>query len=392
MFFHDLPYVPDLLVQEVQGTLSTRLRQNLACLSCRPLSSDIRTLAHSIRHQFETIIILGTGGSSLGGQVLCALSHDQQAPRIVFLDEIHPDFFYRTVLAHDPEKTAVIVISKSGTTAETLCQLLAIFEHFLSPHASKHFFVLTEEGNSPLRTLADTYGFSCVTVPSDIGGRFSVLSPTGLFPALIAGINEAALLKGSCQMLENTRRQDPLCVKSLAVAVQWTYSKINSVFLSYDTQFTPLSLWYRQLWAESLGKNGIGTTPITSQGTIDQHSQLQLYLDGPKDKAFTFLSVSKRDSRVLFDATTVDVRLNYLNGKTMEELLTAECQATYDALQKQAIPVRHFAFPIFDETYVGALLAYLMIEVIVTADILRVNPFDQPAVERIKSRTREILS
>jgi glucose-6-phosphate isomerase len=328
----------------------------------------------------------------LGGRVLSGLSQDSCAPRLIFLDEIHPETFYASVLACSPEDTAIITISKSGETAETLCQLLAIFQHFLPPQQAAHFFVLTEDRDSPLQTIAKTYGFTCFALPRDIGGRFSVLSLTGLFPALIAGVDETLLLKGARHLLRSAMEREPSLVRSLVFAAHAAQNKRHQVLLSYDVRFAPLALWQRQLWAESLGKNRKGTTPITAQGTIDQHSQLQLYLDGARDKVFTFLSVQQEDTRLLFDVTNVEARLKYLKRRTMGDLLAAECQATYDALRTKTLPVRHFAIEAFDPASIGALLAYFMCEVIVVGTILGVNPFDQPAVEHIKVRTREILS
>ncbi|MDR2417247.1 MAG: hypothetical protein LBD15_03745 [Holosporales bacterium] len=393
MFFCNSPEIEDAAIYPaVRAALKARLEQALPCLACAPSSEEIHTVASNIRKRFQTVLVLGTGGSSLGGRVLSSLSQDPCAPRMIFLDEIHPEIFYASVLACCPENTAVIVISKSGETAETLCQLLALFRHFLPPQRSDQFFVLTEASPSSLRSLSKAYGFTCLSLSSDIGGRFSVLSLVGLFPALVAGVDEVLLLEGARYLLHLAQQQKTELVHSLAFAIQGARKACHNVLLSYDARFTPLTLWHRQLWAESLGKNGIGTVPIVARGTVDQHSQLQLYLDGPRDKVYTVLSVQQQDTRPLFDATGVATQLGYLQGRTMGDLLAAECQATCDELSAQGLAVRLLGLKTFDAHTMGALLAYFMCEVIVVADVLGVNPFDQPAVDRIKNRAQEILS
>jgi glucose-6-phosphate isomerase len=392
--FQNLPEVVSIWKQKGEEALAVRLDQNLPCLSCQPVAPEVRALAYRFRDRFSTVLVLGTGGSSLGGQVLCSLTQEakESNPRLIFLDDIHPEAFYPTVLAQDPARTAVIVISKSGKTIEPLCQLLAIFEHFLPPQHAEHFCILTESHPSPLRALVETYKFSHVEVPADIGGRFSVLSVTGLFPALISGLDENLLLKGACTMLTRLRERDPELLHALAVAAEGACTGRQNVFLTYDARLTPLALWYRQLWAESVGKEGRGTLPILAQGTVDQHSQFQLYLDGPDDKIFTALAIKQTDTHALFCPPLQESVFKALEGKTMGQLLETEFQAACDTLRAQKIPVRQSLLPVFDASSLGRLLTYFICETIVVADLLSVDPFNQPAVEQLKKRTQEILT
>ncbi|MDR2412344.1 MAG: hypothetical protein LBD66_01915 [Holosporales bacterium] len=387
MLFQSLSYASPLWVDKVQKALAALQSAELPCLSFQPVAPQARTLADRLRSQFSTVLVLGTGGSSLGGQVLAQLAKKKEAPRLFFLEDIHPEVFYTTLTAHDPHRTAVIAISKSGETPETLCQLLAIFRHFLPPEQSTHFCILTEERSSPLHSLAETYALPRIAVPADIGGRFSVLSVTGLFPALIAGVDEADLLRGARTQQEQL--QEPQALQALAIAAEGAATQKTPVFLVYDPRLVPLALWHRQLWAESLGKEGQGTTPVFAQGAVDQHSQFQLYLDGPRDKVFTVLSIKQEDMHPLFQTTNPG--LSFLERKTMGRLLEAEFQASCDALRSQKFPIRQGIISTFDENTLGGLLAYFLYEVIVTANLLSVSPFNQPAVEQLKRRTREIL-
>jgi glucose-6-phosphate isomerase len=387
MLFQSLSHVSPVWINKVKKALAALKSTELPCLSCQPVASQARMLANRLQSQFSTIFVLGTGGSSLGGQVLAQLAKKKETPRLLFLEDIHPEIFYTTLTAHDPNQTAVVAISKSGETPETLCQLLAIFRHFLSPEQSTHFCILTEERSSPLYTLAETYSLPRIAVPADIGGRFSVLSVTGLFPALIAGVDEAALLRGARTQQE--RLQEPQSLQALAIAAEGAATQKTPVFLVYDPRLVPLALWHRQLWAESLGKEGRGTTSVFAQGAVDQHSQFQLYLDGPQDKVFTVLSIKQEDVRPLFKTT--NPAFSFLERRTMGQLLEVEFQAACDALRSKKFPVRQGTISTFDENTLGGLLAYFLYEVIVTANLLSISPFNQPAVEQLKRKTREIL-
>ncbi|MDR1267645.1 MAG: hypothetical protein LBJ70_04745 [Holosporales bacterium] len=389
MIFQHVSPASSSWTENVARALKTRLERPPPCLSLLPTTAEVRNLARRFREQFSTILVLGTGGSSLGGQVLHALAPKQAGPSLIFLEDIHPEAFYATLSACDPAHTGVVAISKSGRTTETLCQLLAIFEHFCPPQQTPHFCVLTEAGPSPLRALAETYSFDCIAVPSEIGGRFSVFSVTGLFPALLAGVEEEALLRGARAMQARLREGELL--QALAVAAEYAHAQKPHIFLEYDPRLNAFARWYQQLWSETLGKEGRGSLFLTARGTIDQHSQFQLYLDGPKGAFFTALGLAQRDTRRLFRPPLHDGALDLLSQTTMGHLLEVEFQASCDTLRAEKIPIRQGILPVFDAETMGALLSYSLHEVLVVADLLFVDPFSQPAIERLKERTLQIL-
>ncbi|HXF90950.1 MAG TPA: glucose-6-phosphate isomerase, partial [Candidatus Nitrosotenuis sp.] len=241
------------------------------------------SLADHIQDHFTDVIILGTGGSSLGGQALCDLrAHD--LPRLHFHDNIDPFTFKRLFNFINPTRTAVIAISKSGNTAETLMQLLVCLQHWLTilpqDQLKNHFWIIAENCENGIREVAHYYHLPCLDHPSDIGGRFAAFTLVGLLPALIAGLDALAIRKGARQVLDVLQdAQQPTDSPPVEGALV-NFGLISagftqSVLFPYIDRLSIFALWYRQLWAESLGKNGLGTTPIRAIGTIDQHSQLQ---------------------------------------------------------------------------------------------------------------------
>jgi glucose-6-phosphate isomerase len=354
--------------------------------------------------KFETVVVLGTGGSSLGGQTLCELkqtkfSKRQQGPQVHFMDNIDPYTFKEFFQSVSLETTGFIVISKSGSTAETLCQFLVVLEAFqergLKSQCQDHFIVITEPKASPLRSLADQYSLPCLDHPLTIGGRFSVFSVVGSLPALIAGIDVKKVRQGALTLVSETLNAPLKSSVALMAASLRTFEQeksINSyVFMPYIDRLYSLSLWFRQLWAESLGKEGKGILPAHASGTVDQHSQLQLYLQGPKDKFFTLVCLNYKKQGRKVNADSHDKRLDYLYNKTMGDLLVAEQNATLKSLVNQGCVVRTLHLEQLNEEVLGALLAELMLETLLMAKLMAINPFDQPAVEESKILTRHYL-
>ena len=229
----------------------------------------------------------------------------------------------------------------------------------------------------------------------NIDGRFSVLSLVGLLPAMIVGLDGAAVRDGASEVLElalNTTDSPPAMGAALQVGLQ-RKGLGQSVLLAYGERFKPFVKWYRQLWAESLGKQGQGTTPIDALGPVDQHSQLQLYLDGPRDKQFTILTL-KRDGRgpVVDAALAIGLGQDYLAGRSIGDLVGAMQSATVDTLVGNGLPVRRLMAEQLDERTLGALLMHLMLETLFAADLMGVNPFGQPAVEEGKVLARQYLA
>ncbi len=361
----------------------------------------LNPLAKKIQDRFSDVIILGTGGSSLGGQALCVLRENTK-PRLHFHDNIDPHTFKKLFDTVDPVTTAVIAISKSGNTSETLMQLLVCLQHWSKAVGDSkikdHFWIISEDTANGIREIAHTYHIPCLDHPQDIGGRFAAFTLVGLLPALISGLDATKIRKGARLVLDQVDQAE----KSVHVAplqgalISYTLMKkgySQSVLLPYVDRLAVFSLWYRQLWAESLGKGGKGTTPIHSMGTVDQHSQLQLYLDGPKDKIFTVMTMNHGDQPFnLGNHPFCHPSLAIFQRKSMGQLLMAEQKATIDTLTNNQCPTRVIQLETLNEEVMGGLMMHYIIETLAMAYLLKVNPFDQPAVEESKVLTRAYLT
>ncbi len=348
--------------------------------------------AEQWQKRFKTLIILGTGGSSLGAQTLCALTqssfNESKSCQVLFIDNIDSNTFSSLLSSLNFSETGFLVVSKSGSTPETLAQLLSVIPCYPSPHLKEHVFVLTELRLSPLRQIAEHYDLECFEHNPSIGGRFSVFSNVGLLPAATAGINIRLLRQGACQVLQNPQfALEGAALAAMAPRKGYT----QSVVMPYSDRLYYFTFWFRQLWAESLGKKGLGTTPINALGTVDQHSQLQLYLDGPKDKLFTFMCIDRKNKGPKLIAPSHLTSLDFLSHKTMGDLMEAEQKATSETLIKRGRPVRIFYLSELQEQEMGALLMHYLLETIITAKILGLDAFDQPAVEEGKILTRNYL-
>lgn len=354
--------------------------------------------------EFETIVVLGTGGSSLGAQVLVqqagwgTASGLANGPMLHFLDNLSAYEMEAVLNPATLSKTAFIAVSKSGETAETLmqfsCALTALEANKLNP--ADHVICLTEDRPNTLRQLAETYGMSVLDHEKQIGGRFSVLTNVGLLPAALAGLDVEAVRAGAAKVLEdflNTDTPDTNPAMSGAAA-QIAHAKAGrqiSVLMPYDSRLDKIGLWFRQLWAESLGKKGRGTTPVNALGPVDQHSQLQLYLDGPDDKFYTIVQTRNAPGPQAVSGIGDQDSLSWLHNRHMEDLVQAECAATYQALLDQNRPVRLVDLGVVTEESLGGLLMNLMLETICAAHLLAVDAFDQPAVEQGKIIARQIM-
>jgi len=353
--------------------------------------------------RFDDLVVLGAGGSSLGGQTLAALAEARRdGPRLHFADNIDPASFARLIDTRDPARTGYLAISKSGTTAETLAQTLVALDaqrRALGDTAAEHFTVVTEPGASPLRGLAERWGLPVLDHDPDVAGRFSVLSLVGLVPALAVGLDVVALREGAAEVLDETLRASdasqspPAMGAAVSIGLARGHGISQTVMMPYVDRLTCFAQWYRQLWAESLGKDGQGTTPIDARGATDQHSQLQLYLAGPRDKMFTLIALDAAGTGPAIPSDLADdPGLGYLEGKTIGDLIDAEQRATADVLAENGRPVRVFRLETLDERVLGGLLMHFMIETILAARILGVDPFDQPAVDAGKARARAYLA
>jgi len=371
---------------------------------------DLDPVAARFRSQFSDVVVLGTGGSSLGGQTLYSLADSgfgprKGGPRIHFLDNVDPDTFELLYEQLDLRRTGFIVISKSGGTAETVAQFIACLDRLMTligrDKVSSHALVITEleNPNNPLRSLAHRLNLPVLAHDPNVGGRFSALSLVGLLPAMIAGLDAHAVRRGALSVLKATldgpdpRESDPAVGAAIKIAFLQKKDITNTVLMPYVDRLANFGLWFQQLWAESLGKNGTGSTPIRAMGTRDQHSQMQLYLAGPRDKMFTLMTLNVAGKGGLIsNALVKEPELAYLQRRRMGDLLDAEQRATTETLVRNGCPVRLFQMDRLDEEVMGALMMHFMLETIIAAGLLKVNAFDQPAVEEGKVLARNFLS
>jgi glucose-6-phosphate isomerase len=362
---------------------------------------ELAKIAADWRGRFRDILILGTGGSSLGGKSAYALADagfgPPSGPRLHFMDNVDPHSFENLRGKIDAAQLGVIAISKSGSTAETLCQLHEVLTWLPRPSWAGQILILTEPGDNSLRRLGQNLGCLILDHHPQVGGRYSIFSNVGMLPILLAGLSAEKLRRGAAQQLEQSLAAKsgddaPATIGAALAAALLPHGVTQHVVMPYVDRLRYFAAWYQQLWAESLGKNGRGITPIAAIGTVDQHSQLQLYLDGPRDKFFTLLILdTKNHGQKLSAPITADARLNYLYGRSMGDLLLAEARATAKTLADNHCPLRVITLPHLDEAVLGGLYMHYMLETIITADLLGVNPFDQPAVEAGKILTREYM-
>ena len=351
-------------------------------------------VAAEYRDNFDDVIVLGTGGSSLGGRTLCALAEPAgERPRIHFMENVDPHAFTALLDSVAFDRTGVIAISKSGSTVETMTQTALVLDSMRKALGgpADRMVAITQPGDSPLAALAERFGMRRLDHDPDVGGRFSALSVTGLLPAMVAGLDPVAVREGAASVLDSVLRGEEAPPPACGAAAAAGLGRGVSVLMPYCDRLAPFARWYCQLWAESLGKDGLGATPVGAVGTVDQHSQLQLYLDGPADKMFTLiLTDSVGNGGRIADDLAADIP--YMRGRTMGDLFDAEARATAAALARRGRPVRVFRLAAVDERALGALMMHFMLETIIAADLLGVNPFDQPAVEEGKVFARAYLS
>jgi glucose-6-phosphate isomerase len=359
--------------------------------------------------KFEHVIVLGTGGSSLGGQTLVALKDlgfgpQGGRPKLWFMDNVDPSTFTELAARLPLARTGLIVISKSGTTAETLTQFLTLLPEFEAKvgkdKLADHVIAITEPSDNALGRLAARIGCPILDHDPKVGGRFSVLSLVGLLPAMIAGLDVGAVREGAASVLDpvleasDARDLAPAVGAALSVGLARERGIGTTVLMPYCDRLGYFGFWYRQLWAESLGKGGNGTTPVRAMGTVDQHSQLQLYLGGAPDKMFTvlILDTAGKGAKIAPAALGGDKSLSYLANQSLGDLLLAEADATAATLIRNGRPTRIMRIATLDERVMGALMMHYMLETMFAAHLLGVDAFDQPAVEEGKILTRQYLA
>lgn len=361
---------------------------------------ELQTLPLVRDAEYENVVIVGIGGSSLGAQVLVSLAENGNGPNLHFWDTL--DFHVMEPHLKDEalQKTAFLLVSKSGSTPEILAQTLIVIEalnNFGGKDAvKKHALVICEPGDNALGRIATKWNLQRLDHDPNVGGRYSVFSLVGALPALIVGIDMKAVRAGAQEVLDDAMTNPesaPRVGASLHKALHDISGVSLNVLMPYAKQLEPLTDWFRQLWAESIGKEGRGTTPIDALGPIDQHSQLQLWLDGPNDKFFTLIINNADDASPLMDVSLADndPELDYLKDHRISDVVHAEGIATAETLAARGKYLRRMEIDRLDEKTLGALLMHFILETIFTCHLFDVNPFDQPAVEDGKKLTKMYL-
>ncbi len=382
------------------------------CLEVAFRQDDLRpceAAADILMDGAEDIVIFGTGGSSLGAQAISQAMmltrSEKTLPRIHFFDNLETPWMERTLAKMDPRHTRYLVISKSGSTPEVLFQLIHALDSLkragLGDRANRHIVVLTEptpETDNPLRAIAALHDLMVVDHHPGIGGRYSVLSSVGSLPAMLFGMDPMRIREGAASVLQPLLGGRDLDEVHPAKAA-FTYlalekrQPINSVvMMPYSSRLRLLAAWFQQLWAESLGKNGQGSQPVTAIGPVDQHSQLQLYLDGPDDKLYTIIMLNTRGRGLRMPKGYAHLpKLELLAGRTIGDMTDCQQRATAETLASRGRPVRTFFLDKVDERTLGALFMHFMLETILVGYMKGINPFDQPAVELSKNLTRKYM-
>ncbi len=368
---------------------------------------QIQKLANAYLQKFETLVILGVGGSALGAKaILGALKgpcppfltlSNARGAKVIVCDDIDPDAFSLLLQSLDLSKTFFNVVSKSGNTIETIAQWMIVkakLQEKLGEQWKKHVIVTTDPEKGLLRRMAKEQSLPSLEIAPGVGGRFSVLSPVGLFPAAMAGIDVGELLSGA-RRSDIRLAQEDLCLNPaymLASIQHILFRKNKNIFIimPYSQMLFPFAEWYAQLWAESIGKRfslkgekiNTGSTPVAACGPRDQHSQLQLYLEGPRDKFILFLMLENYENPLLIsEDKTFSSETTYLAGHSLGEVLQMEAVATEASLQQQNIPTAKFLIPHRNAYSLGQLFYLMQMATAFAGELFNVNPFDQPGVE-----------
>lgn len=406
--------------QDAHAAVAARRRAGEMGFFALPADRDlaVRTgaAAATVAARFESLVVIGIGGSALGAAALrdallppawneLDAGSRGGRPRLHVMDNPDPDSAAALLGRLNPETTCFNVVSKSGSTTETMAQFLVAWawvESALGEDGLRdRFVVTTSPGRGPLRKLADDHGLCALDVPHAVGGRFSVLSPAGLFPAAVTGVDTDSVLAGAAEMASRCSTPDlpgnPAGVlATLLHAADTEMGCPVHVFMPYADRLRGLAYWIQQLWAESLGKAvdrtgqrvESGPTPLPSFGARDQHSVLQLLMEGPRDKIVVFLGREGPERDVGIPARFAEEpALAYLGGHTLFDLLDTERRATAEALRREGRPNLTVMTERLDAHAVGSLLMLFQIAVVYSGELYGVNPLDQPGVELGKNLT-----
>lgn len=382
--------------------------------------SAILDYADAVREGIDAVVVIGIGGSALGTTALATallpFYHNEldakdrnYAPRLYVLDNVDPDETAALLARLDLKRALFNVISKSGTTGESMAGYLVVeqrLEALLGRESlHRHLVFTTDPSAGALRRIGEALGITMFDVPPGVGGRFSVMSSVGLLPAALTGMDVRSLLAGAADMAgwvsEAKGWDNPACAFAGVQYLHYTgFDRRISVMMPYSARLRDVADWYRQLWAESLGKAvdrhgrtvNVGPLPVKSLGVTDQHSQLQLYAEGPDDKVITFLGVEQFGNTVTIPVPGEEASaLAYLGGHTIDELMGAEQKGTAWALAKRGRPSLTITIPRVEAFHVGSLIYMLEMATAISGELYDIDAFDQPGVELSKQATYALM-
>ena len=377
----------------------------------------IKETGKYINDNFDNFVVLGIGGSALGSKALfsaCCHPKYNELPRFsrggarfYIEDNVDPDKINALFDIIDVSKTAFHVITKSGNTVETMSQfmiVLSMLNERLGDGFKKNVFLTTDKEKGILRKIADDNGWETFIVPDGVGGRFSVLSPVGLLSAAVLNMDIDALLSGAREMdgacTQPSLYENPAYMYALLYTALMKKGVNISVLMPYSEALAPVAEWYCQLWAESLGKEfnlkgkrvHTGQTPVRALGVTDQHSQIQLYNEGPFDKVVTFMGVEKFKTTVTIPKPPVAMpELSYLEGKTLNTLIASEMRGTRHAVTSHGKPNNTITLESVNENTLGKILFFFEMATAAAGEMLGINTFDQPGVEAGKKATFALM-
>mgnify|MGYP003949188851 FL=1 len=423
--------------EDLDGVIGERFKEVMVAVDARRSAGDfgffelpsssvnskhVITLAESFRQRFSDVVVLGIGGSGLGAKTLrdALLGPDwnnrsrkerDHYPRLHVLDNPDPNTLGALFSRMDPIKTLFNVISKSGKTMETLAQYLVARDWVASSvgeeNALRHFIFTTDPNCGPLRHIAETEEVLTLPFPENVGGRFSILSAAGLFPVGLCGVDIEAVLRGAALMNDRCRtdklKENPGgLLASLLYEAHIKHGQKIHVLMPYADRLSSTSEWFQQLWAESLGKhhskNGeekaTGPTPLVALGARDQHSLLQLFMEGPRDKVVLFVKVEDHGSDVAIPDRHQGLKeeISCLGGHTLGQILAAEWRATAEGLRRAGCPNGTIHLPAVRADTMGQLLMMLEVTTVIAAELYGVDPLGQPGVELGKRLTYDLIN
>lgn len=382
-------------------------------------AKNVENHADSLRKDIDAVLVLGIGGSALGPYAIDTAVRgphpvqqlEKKSPRLFVMDNVDPGFVSAMLDSINPKRTAICVIAKSGGTAETISTFLIAYEWLTRAiggrKAAKRIIAITDQHKGDLLAIAKAEKFTTFYIPGNVGGRFSVLSPVGLAPASLCGIDIQKILRGAREANQGGWArdfEDNAALQSAVVhyALDTRRAKKTEIVFAYSNYLWSTAFWYRQLWAESIGKRvnrrgevvHTGQTPVAALGVTDQHSQAQLYMEGPHDKMITFWAVDRPRVDMDIPATKQFSKFEsatYLGKRRLSELFHAERTATESALTEAGRPNCRWTLPKVDEYHLGMFFQLLEFQTAFSGELYGIDAFDQPGVELAKKLTNGLM-